>query len=56
MPTCRHVALAGIAGRDVDDVVEEIRLAMLASEVLQRALVSFAHFIMNTQSRVGESI
>ncbi len=29
-----HVPLAGIARRDVDDIVEQVRLAMLASEVL----------------------
>ena len=29
-----HVPLAGIARRDVDDVVEQVRLAMLAPEVL----------------------
>ena len=29
-----HVSLTGIAGRDVDDVVEEVRFAMLATEIL----------------------
>jgi len=28
-----HVPLAGIAGRDVDDVVEKVRFAMLAPEI-----------------------
>lgn len=32
----RHVALIRIAGVDVDDSVEQVRLAMLAAEVLAR--------------------
>ena len=31
---CRHIPLAGITSRDIDDVVEEIRLSMLAPEIL----------------------
>jgi hypothetical protein len=34
MPPCGHVALAGVAGGDVDDVVEEVGFAMLAAEIL----------------------
>ncbi len=31
---CRHVPLASIARCDVDDVVEEVRFAMLTTEIL----------------------
>ena len=34
MPTRRHVSLAGITRGDVDDVVEEVSLPMLTTEVL----------------------
>jgi hypothetical protein len=34
MSPCGHVALAGVAGGDVDDVVEEVGFAMLAAEIL----------------------
>lgn len=33
VPACRHVALCGVAGGDVDDRVEEVGFAVLAAEV-----------------------
>jgi hypothetical protein len=32
--TSRHIALAGLAGHEVDYALEEVRLAMLAAEIL----------------------
>jgi hypothetical protein len=40
MSTGGHVALARLAGCDVDDVLEQIRLSMLATEVLGNKSVS----------------
>jgi hypothetical protein len=36
----RHVALAGLAGLDVDDAVEEVGFAVLAAEILGGTSVS----------------
>lgn len=34
MSASRHIPLAGLARRDVNDIIEEIRLPMLAPEIL----------------------
>lgn len=39
MPTGRHVPLAGVARLDVDHGVEEVRLAVLAAEVLREGMI-----------------
>ncbi|KAM3450148.1 hypothetical protein MY3296_006362 [Beauveria thailandica] len=39
MSSSGHVSLAWFAGFDVDDAVEEVRLAMLAAEVLLGLLI-----------------
>ena len=38
VPARRHIALAGIAGIDIDHGVEQVRFAVLASEVLSSKL------------------
>lgn len=35
MPTCRHIAFPGLARRYIHDTVEEVRFAMLATEILR---------------------
>ncbi|KAM3433644.1 hypothetical protein MY4824_005870 [Beauveria thailandica] len=50
MSSSGHVSLAWFAGFDVDDAVEEVRLAMLAAEVLllTLSLIIFFNFLVLT--------
>jgi hypothetical protein len=56
VPACRHVPLAGIARCDVDNVVEEVRFAMLAPEILIHYVSNESSFLYLVEGRGFASV
>ena len=54
MSTCRHTTLNRLGLIDVDDVVEEISLAMLTAEILPRGNSSVAPHPGRTNEEISD--